>query len=55
MSVYNWLVDQLGISGVVSDEYIQVVLIASSSILCISIVLLFVNLLVSIVSNTFRK
>ena len=55
MSVYNWLVEQLGISGVVTDEYIQVVLIASSSILCISIVLLFVNLLVSIVSNTFRK
>lgn len=55
MSVYNWLVEQLGISGVVSDEYIQIVLIASSSILCISIVLLFVNLLVSIVSNTFRK
>lgn len=55
MSVYNWLVEQLGISGAVSDEYIQIILIASSSVLCISIVLLFVNLLVGIVSNTFRK
>lgn len=55
MSVYNWLVQQLGISGSVSDEYIQVILVSASSILCISIVLLFVNLLVGIVSNTFRK
>ena len=55
MSVYNWLVEQLGISGAVTDEYIKIVLISSSSILCISIVLLFVNLLVGIVTNTFRK
>lgn len=55
MSVYNWLVEQLDISGSVTDEYIKIVLITSSSILCISIVLLFVNLLVGIVSNTFRK
>lgn len=55
MSVYNWLVEQLGITGTVTDEYIQIVLVASSSILCISIVLLFVNLLVGIVTNTFRK
>lgn len=55
MSVYNWLVEQLGISGADTDEYIKIVLISSSSILCISIVLLFVNLLVGIVSNTFRK
>lgn len=55
MSVYNWLVEQLGIGSAVSDEYIQVILISSSAILCISIVLLFVNLLVGIVSNTFRK
>ena len=55
MSVYNWFVEQLGITGIVTDEYIQIILIASSSILCISIVLLFVNLLVGIVTNTFRK
>lgn len=55
MSVYNWLVEQLGITGIVTDEYIKIVLITSSSILCISIVLLFVNLLVGIVTNTFRK
>ena len=55
MSVYNWLVEQLGITGTVTDEYIQIVLISASSILCISIVLLFVNLLVGIVTNTFRK
>ena len=55
MSVYNWLVEQLGITGTVTDEYIQIVLVSASSILCISIVLLFVNLLVGIVTNTFRK
>lgn len=55
MSVYNWLFEQLGLSGAVTDEYIKIVLITSSSILCISIVLLFVNLLVGIVTNTFRK
>ena len=55
MSVYNWLVEQLGITGTVTDEYIQIVLISASSILCISIVLLFVNLLVGIITNTFRK
>lgn len=55
MSVYNWLVEQLGITGTVTDEYIQIILVISSSVLCISIVLLFVNLLVGIVTNTFRK
>ena len=55
MSVYTCLVEQLGISGVVTDEYIKIILITSSSVLCISIVLLFVNLLVGIVTNTFRK
>ena len=55
MSVYNWLVEQLGISDAVTDEYIKIILILSSSILCISIVLLFVNLLVGIITNTFRK
>lgn len=55
MSVYSWLAEQLGFSGAVTDEYIKIVLITSSSILCISIVLLFVNLLVGIVTNTFRK
>lgn len=55
MSVYNWLVEQLGITGTVTDEYMQIILVTSSSVLCISIVLLFVNLLVGIVTNTFRK
>lgn len=55
MSVYTWLVEQLGISGAVTDEYIKIILITSSSVLCISIVLLFVNLLVGIVTNTFRR
>lgn len=55
MTVYSWLVEQLGITGSVTDEYIQCILIISSSILACSVVLLFCSVLVGIVSNTFRR
>lgn len=55
MTVYSWLSEQLGITGGVSDEYMQCILAISSSVLAVSVVLLFVSILVNIVSNTFRK
>lgn len=55
MNVYNWLLEQLGITSAVTDEYIQAILVISSAILAVSVVLLFCSVLVSIVSNTFRK
>lgn len=55
MTVYSWLVEQLGITGSVTNEYIQCILVISSSILACSVVLLFCSVLVGIVINTFRR
>lgn len=55
MTVYSWLVDQLGITGSVTNEYTQCILLISSSVLACSVALLFVSVLISIVGNTFRK
>ena len=55
MTVYSWLCEQLGITGSVTNEYIQCILVISSSILACSVVLLFCSVLVGIVSNTFRR
>ena len=54
MNVYQWICEQLGYSTV-TDEYIQVILVISSSLLAVSVVLLFCNLLIGIVSNAFRR
>lgn len=55
MNVFNWLVEQLGLTSPISDVYINYVVIVSASLLAVAVVLLFCSLLVGIVSNTFRK
>lgn len=55
MNVFNWLVEQLGLSTPISDVYVNYVVIVSACLLAVAVVLLFCSILVSIVSNTFRK
>lgn len=55
MTVYSWLSEQLGITGSVTDEYTQCILLISASVLALSVALLFVSVLVGIVINTFRR
>ena len=55
MSVFEWLVNQLGFSTPISDVYVNYVFVISSSLLAVAVVLLFCSLIVSIVSSAFRR
>lgn len=55
MNVFNWLVEQLGLSTPISDLYVNYVVIVSACLLAVAVVLLFCSLIIGIVSNTFRR